>query len=171
MKKVVFIFVAILGFTLANAQDGQFKGGLTVGLPMGDVKDSYSLNVGLDIAYTWAITDKFNAGVGLGFTNFSGKKEEFNLGVGTGTVEVKNLDAAFVPVYGTAQYSFTENIFAGADLGYALGTAPEGNDGGFLFQPKVGYQTTKFEVYTGYKGISVDGSTFSSLNLGFNYKF
>ena len=45
------------------------------------------------------------------------------------------------------------------------------NDGGFYYQPKVGYQAEKYEVFAGYKGVSVDGGTFSSLNLGFNYKF
>ena len=39
------------------------------------------------------------------------------------------------------------------------------------YQPKVGYQAEKYEVFAGYKGVSVDGGTFSSLNLGFNYKF
>mgnify|MGYP006990018151 CR=1 FL=1 len=52
-----------------------------------------------------------------------------------------------------------------------MGLSPDGNDGGFLYQPKFGYQADKFEAFLGYKGISVDGGTFSSLNLGFAYKF
>jgi len=169
MKKVLLSAVALLAFGFANAQDGSFKGGVNLGLPMGDIKDAYSLNVGLDVAYTWAISDKFDAGVGVGYSHYLGKTEEIDTGFGTFEVEYE--DAGFVPVFGTAQYSFTENIFAGADLGYALGVAPSENDGGFYYQPKVGYQTEKFEVFAGYKGISVDGGTFSSLNLGFNYKF
>jgi len=170
MKKILLSAAALLAFGFANAQDGSFKAGVNLGLPMGDIKDAYSLNIGLEAAYTWSISDKFNAGVGAGYAHYLGKTETINLG-GFGSVEVDYEDAGFVPVFGTAQYSFTDNIFAGADLGYALGVAPSGNDGGFYYQPKVGYQAEKYEVFAGYKGVSVDGGTFSSLNLGFNYKF
>ena len=40
-----------------------------------------------------------------------------------------------------------------------------------LYQPKLGYQTEKFEIYAGYKSISLDGEALSALNFGFNYKF
>ena len=158
MKKVLFAAVAVLTFGFANAQEGKFKVGANVGLPMGDIKDSYSFTIGLDAAYTWAISDKFDAGVGAGYGLYMGKEDFIE-------------DASFVPVYGTAQYLITDSIFLGADLGYAVGIAPSENDGGFLYQPKVGYQAGEFQVFAGYKGISVDGGTFSSLNLGFNYRF
>lgn len=158
MKKVLLSAVALLAFGFANAQEGKFKAGAHVGLPMGDIKDTYSLNIGLDASYTWAITDKFDAGIGSGYTLYTGKESFIE-------------DASFVPVYGTAQYLLTENIFLGADLGYAIGVAPSGIDGGFLYQPKVGFQISEFSVFAGYKGISVDGGTYSSLNLGFNYRF
>lgn len=158
MKKVLFAAVAVLAFGFANAQEGKFKVGANVGLPMGDIKDSYSFTIGLDAAYTWAISDKFDAGVGAGYGLYMGKEDFIE-------------DASFVPVYGTAQYLITDSIFLGADLGYAVGIAPSENDGGFYYQPKVGFQVSEFSVYAGYKGISVEGGTFSSLNLGFNYRF
>lgn len=169
MKKVFLFAVALLAFGFANAQEGKFKAGANVGLPMGDAKDVFSLTVGLDASYTWAITDRFEAGVGSGYSLYMGKSYTENLG----GVEVKydGEDASFVPVYGTAQYLLTENIFLGADLGYAIGVAPSGIDGGFLYQPKVGFQVSEFSVYAGYKGISLEGGTFSSVNLGFNYRF
>ena len=156
MKKVLLTAVALVAFGFANAQEGKFKAGANVGLPMGDIKDAYSLNVGLDAAYAWVISEKFEAGVGAGYSLYLGKD----------SVE----DASFVPVYGTAQYLITDAIFLGADLGYAVGISPSGNDGGFLYQPKVGYQAGEFQVFAGYKGISVDGGTFSSLNLGVAFK-
>jgi hypothetical protein len=166
MKKILLTAIAVFAFSFANAQDGGskseggFKAGVNFGLPMGDIKDAYSLNIGLEAAYTWSISDEFSAGFGAGYSHYLGK-----------TDVVKVDDASFVPVFGTAQYSFTENIFAGADLGYAIGVAPSGIDSGFYYQPKVGYQADKYEVFAGYKGVSVEGGTFSSLNLGFNYKF
>lgn len=169
MKKVFLFAVTLLAFGFANAQEGKFKAGANVGLPMGDIKDGYTFTVGLDAAYTWAISDKFEAGVGSGYSLYMGKSYTENFG----GVEVKydGEDASFVPVYGTAQYLLTESIFLGADLGYAIGISPSENDGGFYYQPKVGFQVSEFSVYAGYKGISVEGGTFSSVNLGFNYRF
>jgi hypothetical protein len=170
MKKIILSILAVAAFGTANAQDGGgFKAGINVGLPMGDIKDAYSLAIGLDVAYMWQVSDKFQAGVTTGYGHYMGKTETITI-LGE-EFEFDYEDAGFIPIAGTAQYSFTDNIFGGVDLGYALGISPDGNDGGFLYQPKVGYQTEKFEVYAGYKGISVDGGTFSSVNLGFNYKF
>lgn len=156
MKKIILTIAAVFAFGAANAQDGAFKLGVHVGLPMGDAEEFTSLNYGVDAAYVWSIADKFKAGVTTGYDAFSGKD-----GVD---------DITFVPVAATGQYSFSDKIFGGLDLGYALGIS-EGNDGGFLYQPKVGYQAEKYEVALGYKGIAVDGTTVSALTLGFNYKF
>lgn len=157
MKKVLFAAIAVMAFGVSNAQDGSFKAGVNLGMPMGDIKDGYSSSFGIDIAYTWAVSDEFSVGATTGYNMYNAK----NGG-----------DAAsFMPVAATAQYSFSENIFAGADLGYAVGLAPSGIESGMMYQPKLGYQTEKFEIFAGYKGISLDGVSFSSLNFGFNYKF
>ena len=84
---------------------------------------------------------------------------------------IKSEAVGFIPVAATAQYSLTDNLFLGADLGYGIYTGKGESDGGVYYQPKFGYQNEKIELYAGYKGISVDGGSFSSLNLGFNYKF
>lgn len=165
MKKIILTVVAVLAIGFANAQDGGFKAGINIGFPMGDIKDAYSLAIGLDVAYTWKVADKFHAGITTGYAHYMGKTTDF-MGL-----QIEIDDAGFIPLAATGQYSITDNLFLGVDLGYALGVSPDGNDGGFLYQPKFGYQTDKFELYAGYKGISVDGGTFSSINLGFNYKF
>lgn len=157
MKKLLFAAVAVMAFGVSNAQEGNFKAGVNLGMPMGDAKDVYSSNLGLNIAYTWSISKEFSVGATTGYDMYNAK----NGG-----------DAAsFMPIAATAQYSFTDNIFAGADLGYALGLAPSGIESGMLYQPKLGYQTEKFEIFTGYKSISLDGEALSTLNFGFNYKF
>lgn len=167
MKKLILSAMAVCAFGFASAQEGGFKAGINVGMPMGDAGDLYSFTVGAEVAYMWPISDEFQVGASVGYLTFMGG-EDVDLGFGLSyTVE----DAAFLPIAATAQYSFTENIFAGVDLGYAMGMAPSGMDGGIYYQPKVGYQTEKFEIYAGYKGISVEGGSFSSVGLGFNYKF
>jgi hypothetical protein len=155
MKKIILSIAGLLVFGFANAQDGGFKVGAHIGLPLGDIKDFSSLNLGADVAYTWRVADKFDAGIVSGYTSYLGKD---------------GFDAVgFIPVAATAQYSISDTMFLGADIGYGIGASSD-TDGGFLYQPKVGYQTDKMEVYASYKGISVDGATFSSVNLGVNFK-
>ncbi len=155
MKKIILSIAVLLVCGFANAQDGGFKVGAHIGLPLGDIKDFSSLNLGADVAYTWKVADKFDAGIVSGYTSYLGKD---------------GFDAVgFIPVAATAQYSIAANMFLGADLGYGIGASSD-NDGGFLYQPKIGYQTDTMEVYVSYKGISVDGGTFSSVNLGVNFR-
>lgn len=166
MKKLFLVAIATVGFAFSgNAQDSQMKFGVDGGMPMGDIKDMYSFNVAVNAAYMWTgVAEGFDAGVGVSYNMYMGKEEEIF------GVKFEFEDASFLPIYATANYSFTENIFAGADLGYALALAPSGADSGVYYQPKVGYQTEKFEVFVGYKAIAVSGGAFSSINLGFNYK-
>ena len=179
MKKVLLSAVAVLGFVFANAQETTMKIGAHVGMPMGDAKDAVVLNAGADFSYLWEVADNFKAGFGTGITAYMPEEQEISMPSGINmttfqltytTTKVKGDTSLFIPITGTAEYSFTENIFAGVDLGYAIGIAPDGVEGGLLYQPKVGYQTEKFDVFVGYKGISQDGGTYSSVNLGFAYK-
>lgn len=166
MKKLFLVAIATCGFAFSGiAQDGKFKLGVDAGIPLGDIKDSASFNLGVNAAYTWNVGEGFDAGLGVSYNTYFAK--EYDL-PGGGTFKPDN--ANFLPIYGTANYGFTENIFVGADLGYAIGLT-DNIDGGFYYQPKVGYQAEMYEVFVGYKGISVDGGTYSSVNLGFNYKF
>lgn len=167
MKKLFLVAIATVGFAFSgNAQDSQMKFGVDGGIPMGDIKDYTSFNVSVNAAYMWTgVAEGFDAGVGVSYNTYIAK--EYDIAPG---ISYKPDNSSFLPIYATANYSFTENIFAGADLGYALGLAPSGIDSGVYYQPKVGYQTEKFEVFVGYKGIAVSGSSISSIGLGFNYK-
>jgi hypothetical protein len=168
MKKITLSIIAVLAFGFANAQDGHFKVGAHVGLPMGDFKDSFSVNLGADVAYLWNIADKFSAGATTGYTTYLAKSYTFSDGFNS--YKIKGDAAGFIPVAATAQYSITDNLFVGADLGYAIYAGSGDGDGGVIYQPKFGYQAEKFEVYAAYKGISADGGTVSSINVGFSYK-
>lgn len=161
MKKLILSAMAVCAFGLASAQEGGFKAGVNVGLPMGDTGDVASLAIGAEVAYLWEVAEGFKAGASVGYTTFMLKSEVKDAGFD---------NPSFIPIAATAQYSFTDNIFGGLDLGYAMGMN-EGNDGGMLYQPKVGYQTETFEVFLGYRGISTEGTATSSVGVGFAYKF
>ena len=168
MKKIILTVAAVFAFGFANAQDGKFKVGAHVGLPIGDYKDSYSLNLGADFAYTWKVSDKFDAGVTTGYSTYLGKSQTYNVG-GT-SFTVKPDAAGFIPVAATGQFAIDTNLFLGADFGYAIYAGKGEGNGGLYYQPKFGYQTEKIEIYAGYKGISNDGTSLSSINLGVNFK-
>lgn len=173
MKKLIFSLVTIFAFGFSQAQtsfnnqlnraeqEGHFKVGANLGIPMGDIDDFSSIAFGFDLAYLWPVAERFKAGATVGYLNFVGKKYHGS--------KRQNID--FIPIAATGQYSITQNIFVGADLGYGIGLSPSGNDGGFYYQPKVGYQIDLFEVYLGYKGVTKNHGNAAALSIGFNYKF
>ena len=174
MRKILFSVAALFTFGAMSAQEGGFSLGLHAGIPMGDIKDSSSANFGVDVAYMWPVGEGFKVGVASGYTNYSGKDfDSFRIDEQMGIVSVKEkgVNAGFIPLAGAARYSLTENFFIAADLGYVFYTGSGSADGGFYYQPKVGYDFQPFEVFVGYKGISRDGGTLSSVNLGAAYKF
>lgn len=169
MKKLLLTAAAVFAFGFANAQEGGFKVGVNAGMPIGTAGDAYSFSGGIDAAYMWNIADKFNVGATTGYTYFAGKSITIPAGF-FGTTTIKS-NGGFIPVAGTAQYSLTDNLFVGTDLGYAVYAGDGNADGGVYYQPKFGFQTEKIELYAGYKGIAVTGGSIASVGLGFNYKF
>lgn len=167
MKKLLLVaVVALFGFTM-NAQDAQFKVGVNGALPIGDAGDFYSFSVGLDVAYLWNVSDKFDAGVASGFTSAFGDEQSVSVFGITATVDVE--DAQFIPIAGAARYNVSDDFFLGADLGYAVGIN-DGNDGGFYYRPKVGYNfSEKVSVNLSYTGIALDGGSFDTIGLGVEF--
>ncbi len=160
MKKVLLIATIALASFGVNAQEG-FKLGLNLGLPTGDAGDVSSFSVGLDAYYMFGGSEEFNIGIASGFTNAFGKS--ITLG-DFGSVEIE--DVQFMPIAAAGRYNASEELSIGADLGYALGIN-DGNDGGFYYRPIVGYNISEnIEINASYTGISLDGGSWSTINLG-----
>lgn len=176
MKKLLLVGALALMGTFAQAQEGHFKLGAHVGLPVGDLSEAFSFNVGVDAAYVFAIADNVDLGLTTGYSHYIAKEQTFGggniLGFPIPEIKVKGEDVGIVPVAATAQYNFDGGFHIGADLGYAFFVGSDADGGGFYYQPKIGYTFgEKSSAYVGYKGISNDGSTLSSINLGYAYKF
>ena len=158
MKKVLVVALALIGFSM-SAQDG-FKLGANLGLPVGDAGDISGFSVGLDAQYMFETAGEFDLGVATGFTNSFGKT------IGDSTFSIEVDDVQFLPLAGVARYKASEEFSIGTDLGYALGIN-DGNDGGFYYRPTVGYAVSEgIEINASYTGISLDGGTWSTVNLG-----
>lgn len=166
MKKLVLAAaVAVFGIAGVNAQTTGVEAGVHIGIPVGDIADYSSFNVGLDVAYLHPISSNFKLGVASGYDHFIGKDDADDFG--------------FIPLAASAKFMPTQNFFVGADLGYAFATKDE-MDGGFYYQPKVGYSGALVDVYGFYKGVSgkedVIGDlsrdiNFGSVGVGVAYKF
>lgn len=160
MKKLFFAGAfALLGAVSLNAQSSGYpKLGFNLGLVTGDAADFYSFNAGADVAYLWNLGSGFDLGLASGYSHYFVKSEYKDLSDGTG----------MIPIAATAKYTVAPNFFLGADLGYALFTV-KGSEGGFYYQPKIGYESGNTEFYLGYKGISNNG-TLSSINVGVAFR-
>jgi len=161
-KLVIMAALAVFGLSV-NAQG--FKAGVNLGLPIGDAGDVSGFSVGLDVLHHWSVSDDFSAGVATGFTNAFGK----NIDVGIGSFEVP--DVQFIPVAASGRFNASDEFSVGADLGYAVGIN-DGNDGGFYYRPIVGYGVSdNVELNLSYTGISLNGGTWSTTNLGVLFGF
>tara|TARA_R110001583_G_scaffold9965_12_gene46549 strand:- start:258 stop:746 length:489 start_codon:yes stop_codon:yes gene_type:complete len=160
MKKLfVLTAFAVFGLSNVNAQSN-FKAGVNVGLPLGDIKDLYTLNIGVEVNYLWEVSDQFDAGIIAGYSHY--------LGDSIGSFDFE--DAGFIPIAAAGRFNVSDDFTIGADLGYAIGVSPSGNDGGFYYAPKVQYGVSEsLDIVLAYKGVSVDGGTFSSINLGIEF--
>ena len=152
MKKFicVIIFLAV-GLNSIHAQ-GDIRLGVNAGIPVGDISDASDLNIGADVAYLLGF-DMFQAGPMIGYNRFLVK--DFD-------------DVSFLPIAGTARFGLA-GLELGADVGYALGLT-EGLDGGFYYRPKIGFSLFGLGLIGSYTGISVDGATYSSVNIGAEFR-
>jgi|SRR5690606_3470372 len=159
MKKLLLSTV-IAVFAIINVNAQEFNLGVNVGLPLGDIKDAYTLNIGVEANYLWQVSEEFDAGVTAGYSHY--------LGDSIGGFDID--DAGFLPIAAAGRFSVSEDFTIGADLGYAIGVSPSGNEGGFYYAPKVQYGVSEaLDIVLAYKGVSVDGGSFSSINLGVEF--
>ena len=159
MKKVLFIAAFLVAGVSMQAQEGA-SAGVNLGLPIGDAGDVSGFSIGVDFNYLWSAAESFDAGVAVGFTNAFGKTIDTPIG----SFEVE--DVQFLPLAAAGRFHLSEDFSLGADLGYALGIS-DGNDGGFYYRPMVGYSLSeKLGLTFSYTGISLDGGSWDTLNLG-----
>ena len=161
MKKL--LLAAVVGLFAFSATAQNFSAGVHVGLPIGDAGDLYTFNVGIDVDALWEVSDDFDAGVATGYSHSFG--DEIDLG-SFGAIEVD--DFQYIPLAGAARFNASDDFQIGADLGYAIAVG-EG-DGGFYYRPMLGYNVGEnTQITASYRGISVDGGSFSTVNLGVNF--
>ena len=90
----------------------------------------------------------------------------------TKTIEgEESLNLEWLPIATVLNYSVSDKLTVGSDIGYGVGLSPEGIGGGLYLRPNVRYAVgdrTSFNL--NYSTISDDGSI-SSFGLGLAYQF
>ncbi|WP_424494060.1 hypothetical protein [Salinimicrobium sp. GXAS 041] len=153
MKNLFLVLTLVfLGFGSTYAQ-GDLKLGFNVGLPTGDISDYSNLQVGVDAAYLFNIVDVAEVGPMVGYSHFFGEED----------LE----DLKFVPIAASGRINLAL-LVVGLDLGYAM-ALEDGMDGGVYYRPKVGFGFGPLDLFASYSGISVDGGSISSVNLGVEF--
>lgn len=162
MKKIILLLA--LTFIGSSVYGQGIRMGVNAGLPVGDVSDASTFQLGADLGYLFPTSDMFSVGGMIGYSRFF--MDDVSLPGGNVNVD----DVSFLPIAATARFGFSDFLFVGGDLGYAVGLS-DGNDGGFYYRPKIGYGLGNLAVIASFSGISVDGGEFSSVNLGLEFGF
>ena len=150
MKKLLLVLaLALFSFT-ANAQ---FSVGASVGLPSGDAGDITTFAYSVDAAYMMPTDNAVSYGITASYLYYSGDDPFPNW--------------SFLPLAGAVRFEASEKFSLGADIGYAIGLDPDGNDGGFYYKPVVSYalgESTSLNL--SFSNVSLDGGTVSNFGLG-----
>ncbi len=168
MKKIIIITTVLLGIYSAKAQ-GEFRIGLHGGIPLGDAANVADFVVAIDAAYLYNINPAIDVGFATGFSNsFVG---DSTIDIGPIAVNVKGEDFQFIPVAGAFRYRIGTKFFIGADIGYAIGVNPEGNNGGFYYAPRAQYAVSDLiDLVAAYRGISLTNGSWNSISAGIEFK-
>ncbi|ARV13426.1 hypothetical protein BTO09_14230 [Gilvibacter sp. SZ-19] len=163
MKKV-FLFAALLFAGIGSLQaQGEFRAGLSGGIPIGDSGDFATFAIAVDLGYLLEISDEFDAGVTTGYTHTFGDEVTI-AGV---TFEVD--DDQFIPIAASGRFEVAPNFTLGADVGYAIGIN-DGNDGGFYYSPRAPYSVSEaIDIVAAYRGVSVNGGSWDVISAGVEF--
>jgi len=160
MKQLIFLFALLTTTFTLQAQEG-LKLGFHAGIPVSDTDEVSNFFAGIDGSYLFSVAESFYVGPTTGYSNFFGKT------ITSGTIELEVEDFGLVPIALTGVYTQgDESFIAGGDFGYGFLTNTTGSDGGFYYNPFIGYDFGGAEGTIGYEGLSVDGATFAGVYLG-----
>lgn len=160
MKKLLlFTVFAMLSVTFVTAQ-GQFRAGLSGGIPIGDAGDFATFAIAVDLGYLFEISDSFDAGIATGYSHSFGDT------IDVAGMQIDLDDVQFIPIAGSARFEVAPSFTLGGDIGYALGVS-DGNDGGFYYSPRAQYGVTEtIDIVIAFRGISVDGGSWDIVTAG-----
>ncbi|WP_406683829.1 hypothetical protein N1F78_14225 [Seonamhaeicola sp. MEBiC1930] len=165
MKKL-FFFAVIATFAIGsiNAQ-GQFRAGISGGIPIGDAGDLATFAIAIDLGYILEISDDFDAGVTTGYSHSFGDESTI------GGFSVSFDDVQFLPLAASGRFRASDQFTIGGDIGYAFELGGNGNSsGGFYYSPRAQYSVSEaIDIVAAYRGVSLDGGSWDIVSMGIEF--
>ena len=162
MLKRILIFFLFIITTQSTFSQSAFRIGIEGGIPNRKLEETHSLHTGADVSYKIDVIDFMQFGAKLGYSRYFGKDIE-------GESQNVNEDISFLPIAGIARLFITEELYAGTDLGYAIGLS-EGNNGSLYFKPHLGFNFGIFDIIGSYEMIPVQDINTGSVNIGLEFQ-
>lgn len=165
MKTILFVIAFIFAeFIGANAQPSKrviIGAGIRLGLPINNFKEFASFGIGGELQGEYKFSNII-CGIGTtGYTSFLGKD------YGDG----KTKSTGYIPILVGARVYPVTRFFISAQIGYGILTSGNSSDGGFNYQPQVGYTSSKVQLALNYNSLYSDGTIFSHIGFTSVFKF
>jgi hypothetical protein len=176
-NKILSIAILCSGLYYANAQEHDrhqsFRVGVNVGVPVETLRNTYDLNLGVDVAYLFRLNGIVEVGATTGLSYYAIRKSRENVTTYESDlpVEHKGENLRLIPVAATATINIFKKLFVGGDIGYAFTLNDNKFSKLFYYQPKIGYNENRAEYYVSFKGLAEHEDKIGSFNLGFAYNF
>lgn len=158
MKRILLLAAFFVAFVKMNAQEENIHLSGQFGFPTGTFGNAFSMHFGVEGTYYFLddVAEGLKIGGTAGYNLYTASEDFF-------------ADFDFITLAASGRYDFNEEFFGRLDMGFGIALA-DGASGGFLFEPRAGYNFGEFEVFGYYKRISESIFAISSLGVGFTYK-
>lgn len=165
MKKLFFLIIVTVFITGSVNAQGQFRAGLSGGIPIGDAGDLATFAIAVDLGYLFEISDTFDAGVATGYSHSFGDE------ITIAGVTVQLDDVQFIPIAASGRFEVAPDFTVGADVGYAIELGSNGNSsGGFYYSPRAQYSISEsIDILAAYRGVSIDGGSWDIITAGIEF--
>lgn len=168
MKKY-FLIISVVVFSVASMQ-AQQKQGLKLeanfSIAVGEYSSATVFGLGADFTYLFDVASSLQLGPAVGYQTYFARGNSLPPAMSGG----KEADIQFLPMALSSRYYLVDNFFLGADVGYGLGLN-DGNDGGFLYKPKIGYSLGLISTNLSFSGVVGEFDTFNAVHVGFEVAF
>lgn len=162
MRKTILLLALAMLTTQLFAQDDEedkvfkFGFGSTTSFPLGDLKQSATYGIGLEVLGVYNLSTNIAVFAQVGINVFKGKSIYGDDG------SILN-----IPVLAGIRFK-TDGFFVGAGVGYGrFNFSGRQSFSGLMYSPQIGYDFGRYQVMLHYSSTAVSGGNLSYLGLKF----
>ena len=161
MKKAIILCLSFVLVQLSTAQDLSkmnssntwLKAGINAGVPFGDLANTTSFGVGVDLSLQFLETKASGIGIKVGYLNYFGK-DNFD-------------DVSIIPLAILYRhYPESKGWFGGLEVGYGITNNVANTNGGIFVRPHAGIHTDHWNFFAYYDYVSTDDTAIDPQTIG-----